>query len=316
MIVRAEMIFYFSTFTLLKTEYKAHLALLGVAFLYGGNYSFAKEVMTHGDVHPLGLTCMRISLGFICFSLIHMVWVKEAVKKSDWPRFIICALTGVVLNQTFFLLGLNYTKPINASLIVAMTPIIVLIIAFLLIGERMTRRKVLGVFIGFVGTALLIAYGQSIQISSSQALGDLMVLANAIFFGTFLVLSKKLMAKYHEFTVIRWIFTIGFFFFLPFTYTHVLDIEWSQFTAFTWFSFAYVIIGATFGTYLLNMYGVKRLGPTMVSVYIYVQPFAASVIAIFLGKDALTPVKVICGLLIFVGVYFVTNSKDVDQGTT
>lgn len=295
----------------LKTSYKAHLALLMVAFLYGGNYSFAKEVMTQGNVHPLGLTCMRIGLGCLFFTLVHIIWVREKVDKKDWKTFALCALMGVSLNQAFFLLGLNFTTPINGSLIVAMTPIVVLTVAFVLIKEKITSRKLIGIFLGFVGTSVLIAYGQKINISGNQSLGDLLILVNVFCFGTFLVLSKSLMSKYHEFTVVRWIFTIGIFFFLPFSFQHVTDIEWTGFSSFTWFSFGYVIIGATFGTYLLNMYGVKRLGPTMVSMYIYVQPFATTLIATSLGKDKLTPLKIFCGALIFIGVYFVTSSKKV-----
>lgn len=290
-------------------QLKAHLALLTVAFLYGGNYTFAKEVMGAGQVHPIGLTGIRIMCGFLFFTIIHILFVKEKVAQKDWKIFLICALSGVILNQSLFLLGLNYTKPINASLIVAMTPIIVIIMAYLLIKETITPKKILGIVIGFTGTAILILRGKDIQLLGSQSLGDFLILCNSVSFGLFLVLSRTLMQKYNAITVIRWIFTIGFFCFIPFSYSHIGNIEWSGFELFTWFSIVYAVVGATFGTYLLNMYGVKRLGPTMVSVYIYVQPFAATLIAVGLDKDELTILKVACGLLIFMGVYFVTFSS-------
>lgn len=282
---------------------------MSVAFLYGGNYTFAKEVMGYGGVNPLGLTGIRIMCGFIVFTLFHIVFIRESIYRKDWKMFIICALTGIAINQSLFLLGLNYTKPINASLIVAMTPIMVLIFSYFIIKERVTSKKLVGMGIGFLGTAILIGTGKEIQLLGSQSFGDFLILLNTVSFGLFLVLSRSLMQTYHEITVVRWLFTIGFFCFIPFSYEHMAEIHWGNFTLYTWFSIAYVVIGATFGTYLLNMYGVKRLGPTMVSVYIYVQPFAASVIAVMMQKDEITLLKVVCGILIFIGVYFVTNSS-------
>ncbi len=287
----------------LSTKLKAHLALLLVAMIYGGNFIIAKEVMNNNYLEPLAFILLRVSVGLVLFWTFAALFVREKVDKQDFPRLAACALFGIALNQMFFFMGLELTTPINASLIMTCTPIIVLIISALLINEKITARKVIGIILGGVGAILLIAYDKRVAFSSQELTGDLLIVINSSSFGIFLVIVKKLMEKYHAITVTKWLFTIGLFYVLPFGITPLVNTQWSGFTTGAWIGVAYVLIGTTFLAYLLNTFALKVVPPSIVSIYIYLQPFFATSLALLLGLDTLSTIKILAGTLIFTGVY-------------
>ena len=291
-------------------QWKAHLALFLVALFYGANYTVAKIVLDDEYIQPLGFIVLRaIGAGFL-FLLAHGLWVKEKVERKDIGRLVLCGLFGVTINQTFFFSGLKLTQPIHASLIMLMTPILVLLISALLIGERITTRKITGIIVGAIGAWLLIAYGEQISFSSNLFFGDVLILANATSYAIYLVLVKKLMQRYHPITVVKWVFIFGGLFVLPVGVGEVLSIDWSSFTREVWLAVVFVIIFVTFLTYLFNAYALTQVNASVVSAYIYLQPLVAGIIGIAAGKDKLTASTLLAGCLIFTGVYLVTSSRN------
>ena len=189
---------------------QAHIALFLVAVIYGGNYIVAKEVMDPGYIQPLAFIALRVGFGFILFWLFASTFIKESIDWKDFPRILTCAVFGVATNQLFFFSGLKLTTPINASLIMTTTPILVLIASALIIGEQITGKKIIGIILGASGAILLIAYGKDISFEQAHLLGDLFILINAISYGVYLVIVKTLMRKYHPITIMKWLFGIGF----------------------------------------------------------------------------------------------------------
>lgn len=293
----------------MNNSLKAHLALFAVALLYGGNYTVAKEVMTNGFIQPLGFILVRAISATIFFSCFHFIWIKEKVDRKDFKLLILCGLFGVAINQMFFFSGLKLSSQINAALIMTITPIIVLITSALLIGEKITSQKVIGILIGASGAILLIAFNKQISFNKSGLLGDLLLLVNAASYAIYIVLVKTLLEKYHPVTVVRWVFTIGLVFIIPFGWKQLSVVEWSSFPSNIWLAVFYVVVGATFLTYLLNTYALGKLNPSTVSIYIYLQPLLATIIALAFGKDHLDWVKIVSGILIFLGVFLVSVEK-------
>ncbi len=296
---------------------QAHLALIGVNLLYGGNYVVAKEA-TPEYILPFGFIFVRASIGMILFFAFHFLLSRfflkkdallaKAIEKSDRLRLMACGLFGVTINQLLFIKGLSLTAPINASLIMITTPILVLLLAALIIGEKITRYKALGVLLGAAGAALVIIYGQNTAASAvqSSSFGDLLVMINACSYGLYLVIVKPLMSKYHPITIIKWVFFWGFLFAIPFSYPEFSQTDWERFPTYVWWAVVYVVIGATFFTYLLNIFALQKVNASVVSSYIYTQPVIATCIAVALGKDELSWIKILGGLLIFAGVYLVS----------
>lgn len=287
----------------------AHLALIGAQLIYGANYTIAKEVMPD-YIQPLGFIVLR------CVGAVTLFWmvgffIKEKVDTKDLPKLALCALFGIAINQLFFFKGLNYTNPINAAVIMTSTPILVLIMAAVIIKERITGVKAAGIGVGLVGTLLILVVGKELSFSSNTFLGDLMVWVNASSYGVYLVLVSPFMKKYHPLTVIKWIFLFGLIQVLPFGFTEFTQIEWSTFPPNIIWAVVFVVVGLSFFAYLFNTVALKYVSPSVVSTYIYLQPMLASVFAIMLGKDHLDWVKVVSALLICTGVYLVSKKPKV-----
>jgi len=308
----------------MKTSTKAHLALFTVALFYGANYSIAKDVLNNEYIQPSGFIMLRVFAGAILFTLVDFLFVRKRrvveakaderlvfglISYSDLPRFWLCALTGVAINQMFFFHGLKLTTPINASLILTMVPIIVLILSGWLLKERIGWKKSLGIVLGVSGAIILTLYGKNIAYNLSGALGDFFILVNAVSYGYYLIVVKKLTAKYNPITLAKWIFIFGTVLIFPFGIGDLLTTAWETFPMRIWLATFYVLIFATFGTYMLNIYALSKVNASVVGIYIYLQPFIAATIAIYLGQDELTWIKVISGMLIFTGVYFVSFTK-------
>lgn len=288
-------------------KWKAHLAMLSVALIYGANYTIAKNVLDQGYLTPMGFILMRVVAGAVLFFLIHTSIIKEKVEAKDIGLLAACGLFGIAVNQSFFFKGLGLTSPIHASLIMLTTPILVLIISSIYLKERFTWNKTLGVALGLIGASLLILKGggQSDKLSSVE--GDLYILINAASYGLYLVLVRKLMKKYHPFTVMKWIFAFGLIYLIPFSYDQFTDVQWSQFSQEIWLAIAYVLLFTTFLAYLLNAYALSIVSATVLSAYVYLQPLIASTISIFWYDDKLTIHSILCGVLIFIGVYLVSR---------
>ena len=291
----------------MSVVFRAHFALALVALIYGANYSIAKVVLDGGFLTPPAFILLRVVSGLLLFSAFHRYFVGERIERTDWGRLVLCGLFGVAVNQMFFFMGLKLTNPINASLIMTTTPILVLVASSLLIGERITSKKLLGIALGASGAAILILYGNQLVFSRNGVLGDLLIFVNATSYGIYLVLVKSLMKKYHPVTVMRWSFTFGLLFVFPFGIGGLTEATWHIFPPAVWLSFAYVLLCTTFLAYLFNAYALSIVNPSVVSIYIYLQPVIATLVALFLGQAELSTARIGAAVLIFVGVYLVSS---------
>ncbi len=284
---------------------KAHIALLVVNLIYGLNYIIAKDVMPE-YIAPSPFILLRAFGAFVLFSFVSFRYEWERIDYTDIPKLALCGLFGVAMNQLLFFNGLNLTTPINASIIMVLSPILVLLVSAVMAREIITKIKIAGVLIGAFGAVLLVLSKQTVPVfAPNTGLGNLMVLINAFAYGVYLVLVKPMMSKYKPITVIRWVFGLGFLMVLPFGWSGIFDIQWSLFPPIIWGEVLFVIVCTTFITYLFNVYALKYLNPTAVSAYIYLQPILAAVFAIILGKDLLNTNMIISAVLVFIGVYLV-----------
>lgn len=290
---------------MLSNKYIAHAALLIVNLLYGINFLVAKEVMP-AYVGPSAFIFIRVTCTAVLFGVLFLAITRERIQRSDLPRFILCAITGVTVNQLLFYEGLNYTTPINAAVIFTSNPILTLLVAAMVLREKIIPRKIVGILLGAGGAiALIILSRGGVSFDENTRLGNLFILINALSYAVYLVAAKPLMKKYKPLTVITVNFAMGWFFVTPFGWNQFTQIEWHTFTPFVWGALVFTVLGVTFVAYLFSIFALQRLTAPQVSVYVYVQPVTAALLAIALGKDRFTPELIICSLLIFLGVFLV-----------
>lgn len=269
------------------------------------------KTLINGEyVKPFGLNIVRVG---VCMILLWILFlfkpIKSTIQKKDLGRFFLCALTGIAINQLFFIKGLSLTYSIHASLLMLTTPILITFIAAWILKERLNNFKLAGLGLGIGGALVLILAKEQSGAGNDVMLGDLFILINAVSYTFYFVLVKPLMNAYNPIVVLRMIFTIGFFLMLPFCFREFTEIPWHAYGAQQFGILALIVIGGTFLAYLFNVYGIKILGAGMAGTYIYSQPLFAATIAIFFLGEQLSLYKIIAGLLIFAGVFLATKSK-------
>jgi len=289
---------------------KRVLALIAVSIatlIYAVNYTIAKEVMpTH--VKPFGFILIRVLGATIVFWLVSLFIKSEKIEKGDYLKIFIASIFGVALNMLSFFKGLSLTTPISASVMMVMSPIMVLIFSSILIKKAIGKQRILGVFIGLAGTVLLITYGSSSNSTSiNNNWGNFLVFINAASYGLYLVLAKDLVKKYRPITFIKWFYLFGLILVFPFGFHEFNEISWHNMPTNIYWNIGFVVIFTTCITYLFNLYGLSKLKPTTVSVFIYLQPLLATSYALIVGSDSLNIIKVIATIFIFIGVYLVTK---------
>lgn len=291
----------------MNSNLKPHLALLGANVIYGLNYTIAKDVMPE-YISPFGFIFCRVAGALLLFWMI-FAFSYEKIAKKDILLLAVCGFFGVAANQLMFFYGLNLTTPINAGIIMTSNPILVLVASAIILKNRITLTKIGGIILGIIGALLLLLFKNDFSFGSETIIGDTFIFLNAMSYGTYLVIAVPLMRKYKPLTVITWVFTFGFIYVFPFGISEFTEIAWNTFNKAIWFKFAFVIVCTTFFAYLLNIYGLKKLNPSTVSTYIYLQPLLAAIFAIWVGKDSLDWIKIIAALLICSGVYLVSKTK-------
>jgi drug/metabolite transporter (DMT)-like permease len=289
----------------MSEKFRTHLYLFLANLIYALNFTIAKDVVPH-YIQPFGIIVIRVTVALVLFAILQVFFIKEKIKRTDIGLLILCGLSGVAVNQLLFFKGLSITTPINAALMMTTTPILVLLLSGIFHDEKVTWLKILGVVCGASGAVLIILSGTELTRGAGQTMGDVFVLINAASYAIFLVIVKPLMKKYHPVTIITWVFFFGWFFVLPVGWNEFSSIQWDQFTGAICIELAFIVFFTTFLAYLLNTVAMRQAAPSVVGIYIYLQPALATIAALALNRDEYPLIKIIATMLIFLGVYFVS----------
>jgi drug/metabolite transporter (DMT)-like permease len=287
----------------------AHIALLSANIIYGINCSVAKAVMP-GYIKPLALVAFRSIIAALLFWITSLFLPREKVSRKDLLYLFGCSFFGVVINQIFFLAGLNLTSPINSSILISTNPIFAFVFASLILKEKITFLKGSGLAIGLTGVMILILQNGTPDIGSSTFVGDVITLINTISWAFYTVIIKKMLEKYHPVTVMKWTFLFGLLTTVPAGYGQWSTMDWTSIPLKGALGIAFVAIFATYLGYLLISFGLRRLSPTIVSTYTYTQPVIAAYLATLMGQDHIDIVMIVAGLLIFTGVFVVSRQRN------
>lgn len=297
-----------------NNAYKGHLSLFLAQVIYAMNFSIAKDIMPT-YLHPISLVYLRISGAVILFWILSIFIPKDKqnITPSDNKKIFYLSLFGVVINQFFFIYGLSITTPINSAIIMISNPIIVFLLSFYFFNKSSHQhfewRKWLGLSFGIIGALILILFKGNFSFGSETWIGDTMTLVNSASWAIFLIYSKEILQKYHTVVVMKWLFLFGAIILLPISFYFLMHEHWSSIPINVWWAIAFVVIATTFFAYLLNVYGLKLLSTSVTSMYIYIQPFLATIFAVLLGKDTINATKILAGCFVILGIYLVTTKK-------
>lgn len=287
----------------------ALLAATTASTIYGINHTIAKGLMPD-VIQPFGFILLRVSGAALVFWIISFFFPSEKVARRDWFRFIICAFFGMVLNMLAFFKGLSLSTPINSSVIITISPVLLLVLSAFILRERITWVKSLGIFLGLGGALVLILFGIKEQPNAPNIpLGNLLFIVNATSYSVYLILVKPLVPKYSSITLMKFLFLFAFLINLPIGISEFSEVNWTNLPFEAIWKLAFVVICTTVMTYLLNIYALKQLSPSTIGAFIYLQPVIAVLFAVLVGADSLTALRIGAAALIFLGVYLSTVKR-------
>ncbi len=290
-----------------KQQLHGNTFVLASTVLFALNIPIVKTV-TPEWIAPEGLTMLRFLFAAAAFWITSLFTVREKVPPRDLLMLFVGSLLGISINQLLFIVGLAKTSPIDASIILTLSPVVVMLIAAVVLKEPITFKKVGGVLVGASGALLIVLSAASHGgDKASHFGGNLLVFTSVVVYAGYLVLIKPFTQRYSTITLMKWMFLFAILTMMPFYHSSIHVAKYATFDVYL--RIFYVICGATFIAYLLVPLALKRLRPTTVSMYNYAQPLIASFVAILLGQDQLTWEKPVSAVLVFVGVYLVIKSK-------
>lgn len=294
----------------MQEKYKGHIAVLTANVIFGLHIPVSKALVSSW-MTPLGYMLLRILFASIIFWGVSLFQPKEKVKPKDLLLIAVGGLFGFTIAQYTFALALNYTTPVTVSLIIALSPVVVMLLAALFLKEKITRNKIIGVVLAIVGAALLILCNANGGGGSNNMAGILILLLNITCYSIYLIITCKISSRYSSVTLMKWTFLTNLIIVLPIGYSELLAQRIFTTGGFHegWWLLAYVLLISTVVGYFLMPVGLKRLKATTVSIYMNMQPVVASVVAIIIGQDLFSWDKPVAALLVITGVYFVTLNK-------
>ena len=295
----------------MKEKTVGHLACFIAYAIFGINIIVCKDLTSSRLISPIALFCLRSLGAGLLFGLISNFLPTEKVEKKDYIKIFLASVLGFFLTQMTFLMAIPDITPMDCSIVSSLSPIYTMFIAAYALREPITTRKVGGVLLSFCGVIYLImnsvtGTGGTIQTS---IVGILLMIANSLCFSLYLGLFKPTITKYSVITFMKWIFLFASLLSLPLAGKELVTFDYSQLSGMYLGELAFLIVCSTFITYFLIPIGQKRIRPTLVSMYSYVQPIIAIVISICIGMDTLNWQKVLAAATVFGGVVLVNYSR-------
>ena len=289
---------------------KKILPLLAATTIYGLNHTIAKMVMPI-YIGSLGLVLLRVLGATIIFWTIGLFFKSKPIEKKDRFTIIKCGLFGMSINIAAFIAGLDYSTPVNSSILIIISPIFVVILSFFIFRNKINLLKILGIIMGFIGALILILNADSnSSVGRNIPLGNFLFIVNSISYAYYLIIVKPMAQKYDLITLFKWLFLIGLIFNFPLGINQFTDVNWSSLPVKeAILPMAFVVICTTVMTYFLNGYALSKITSTEVAVFMYLQPIIGIVFAIFTKSDTISLTIIIASILIFIGVYLTSVMK-------
>lgn len=288
---------------------RGHLMLLGAAVLWGCNAPMIKDLQGLG-VPALVVADMRAVGAAVAFWVMSLfVGGGERVSVSMLGRLCVAGILCIVLNQVLFTVGVNYTSPIDATVISTMLPIVTMIFAAIILKESITGMKVVGIAVGASG-ALTLVFGGGDSSAGGGLVGDALCFTAQVSCALYMVIFSNTIHRYSVVTLMKWLFLFSAIIVTMVTWPSVVAVDYASLPLKAWGEMMFIVFGGTFVSYIFFTGGQKLLRPTVVSMYNYVQPIVATVLSVAMGMGSFGVGKVISMAMVFAGVYIVTHAKN------
>ncbi|MDQ3633680.1 MAG: DMT family transporter [Acidobacteriota bacterium] len=290
-----------------ENSYAPHIALLAVQLMFGSAPILGKFAL---EAFPsFAIVGFRVLGGALAFVILQKLTGSLALeKRSHYGYFALFALFGIILNQLLFFTGLSLTTATNTSLLAVLIPVFAIVVSSFVGNDTLTLKKIIGIIIAGCGVVYLINPFKA-SFSSSTTQGDILVLLNSLSYAIYLAISKKLITHYGSLKSIAWLFLFGALINVPIGAVSLSTVELATVSTQAWAALTAVVIFPTILAYYWNTWALARVEPSVVAVYVYMQPLIGTFLAITILGEKWNPRIFVAMALIFVGVFLVTKKK-------
>lgn len=294
-----------------STNISGHIACFTAYAIFGVNIIVCKDLTSGHLISPIGIFTLRSLGAGLMFWILSLFLPAEKVEKKDYLKILAAAFLGYFVTQLTFLVAIPDVTPMHCSIISSMSPIYTMFIAAVVLKEPLSWKKAGGVVLSLCGILFLIFNNVSgtSGVSESKLSGIFLMFLNSLSFSLYLGIFKPVIAKYSVVTFMKWIFLFSALMSLPLSLREIVSLEWTKIPSVQMWELGFLIVFATFVSYFLIPFGQKRIRPTLVSMYSYIQPIIATIISIILCMDILTWQKLMAALMVFAGVFIVSRSR-------
>lgn len=252
------------------------------------------------------ITCRLVGATIVFVAIQRNFRVLLRIPRRDLALVILSSLIGVFGNQFLYVKGLSLSTVINATLISTTIPVFALFISLLFGYDRLSMRRAFGIVLAASGVVYLVNPLRA-EVSSQTTVGNLLMIMSSLLYGAYIVISKDLFERYGALNVITWIFFVASILAIPIGADSVSGEHLEAISVRVWLAVGFIILLPTVGAYYLNGWALTKVTPSVVAVYIYLQPLIAFGLAPLLLGESWSWRTVIASLLIFTGVAIVTK---------
>jgi drug/metabolite transporter (DMT)-like permease len=258
---------------------------------------------------PLAIVGFRVAGAATAFYFLQNLRGSLRLEKPiHYLYFAAFSFFGVIFNQLLFFKGLSLTTATNTSLLAVMIPVFAILVSVLIGNDKLSWQKVLGVILAAGGVIYLIDPTKA-GFSSTTTQGDILIILNCLSYGVYVAISKKLITHYGALKSIAWVFLFAGLINVPVGLISLQNVELSQVSFFSWLVLAGIVLFPTILAYYWNTWALARVEPSVVAVYIYLQPLIGTFLAIFVLGEDWKPRIFPAMALIFTGVFLVTRKR-------
>ncbi len=252
-------------------------------FFFGTNFTAVKIVVE--DVPPILFAATRFTFaGLLLFGLSRIVEPGIRMKRGDLLPILGLGIVGVTLTQTVFTIGVSLTTAANTALVYSTSPVWGMLLGFALGAERPRLAGILGIALSLVGVGFIV-YG-GLEFAGTSLLGDALILAAAVFWGSYTVLSLGLLRCYPPMTLAAYAMTLGGLAAFPLAALDSTPLDLASLDARTWGAAVYSTLCSSAFGFAAWGWGVSQVGANRVLIYQYLVTLTGvSAGIILLGED-------------------------------
>lgn len=280
-----------------------------MSIIWGINFTAVKGALS--DFNPLAFNAVRFSIASLF--LLTALWLRErkiGICRKDLRRFVMLALIGNTAYQLFFINGIALTTATNSALLLATTPIFIVLFGALLKVEKITSRTVQSVVLSFTGVLMIIlGTGRIPTLGDQSIIGDLLVIGNPICWSIYTVLSKPMLNEYSPLKLTAITMAIGT---IPLVLIGIPSLEtqnWSAVSVYSWMGLMFSAIGAVGIAYVLWYMGVDHLGGARTALYENLVTVFAVASAWIILFESMTVTQIAGAAFVFISLYLVAKQS-------